>query len=300
LTAGRVLEGIVPILVTPFDRRGAIDEESLGQLIEFNIAAGVHGLGIALASEVLRLNERERHYLITCTAGLIAGRVPLVVNTGAPGTDLAIHYARSAIEAGASAVMVAPPFFPPLSRSQIIDYFRDVAAAVDAPIVLQDTPQAPIPAPVAAQLARDSDNVRYIKVERPPLISTVSEMCAATRGILTVFGGGGGGFFLEEFERGARGTMPFPSQPRAFVHVWDRLHAGALDEAQAAFRLRIAMVERLTSQLDGSLAVCVHKQLLVRQGVIRSAGVRGPVAPIDAPTQRDIDAVIDTVLTRDN
>jgi dihydrodipicolinate synthase/N-acetylneuraminate lyase len=45
------IRGVVPILVTPFQSlTGRIDEASLALLIEFNVAAGVHGLGVALGS----------------------------------------------------------------------------------------------------------------------------------------------------------------------------------------------------------------------------------------------------------
>ncbi|MEZ4617968.1 MAG: dihydrodipicolinate synthase family protein [Caldilineaceae bacterium] len=39
------MRGVYPILVTPFDEAGRIDEESLRRLIDFNLDAGVHGLG---------------------------------------------------------------------------------------------------------------------------------------------------------------------------------------------------------------------------------------------------------------
>ena len=45
------MRGVYPILVTPFDEDSRIDEESLRRLIEFNLDAGVHGLGVALGSE---------------------------------------------------------------------------------------------------------------------------------------------------------------------------------------------------------------------------------------------------------
>src|SRR5438128_12415540 len=49
------LAGGVVTLVTPFDERENIDEESLRRVVDFNIDAGVHGLGIALGSEILKL-----------------------------------------------------------------------------------------------------------------------------------------------------------------------------------------------------------------------------------------------------
>ena len=38
MTSAR-MEGVFPILVTPFDEKGRIDEDSLARLIEFNLAA---------------------------------------------------------------------------------------------------------------------------------------------------------------------------------------------------------------------------------------------------------------------
>ena len=54
------MHGVIPILVTPFTPDGTIDVEILRSVVEFNLNAGVHGLGIALASEVFKLSEAER------------------------------------------------------------------------------------------------------------------------------------------------------------------------------------------------------------------------------------------------
>ena len=51
----RLIKGVVPILVTPFDPEDRVDTESLRRVVEFNINSGVHGLGIALGSEIFKL-----------------------------------------------------------------------------------------------------------------------------------------------------------------------------------------------------------------------------------------------------
>ena len=61
-----IITGVVPILITPFDSQGRIDSDSLQNLIDFNISAGVHGLGVANGSEIFKLNETERK-LVTKT-----------------------------------------------------------------------------------------------------------------------------------------------------------------------------------------------------------------------------------------
>lgn len=103
------MRGIYPILVTPFDDQGRIDDESLRRVVEFNVTAGVHGLGLALGSEILKLTDDERVHLIKVVIDQVRGRVPVVVNTGAPANRPAIFYSQQAEELGAAAVMCMPP-----------------------------------------------------------------------------------------------------------------------------------------------------------------------------------------------
>jgi dihydrodipicolinate synthase/N-acetylneuraminate lyase len=285
------IRGIVPILVTPFDAEGKIDVDSLGSLIDFNISAGVHGLGVALGSEIFKFNEAERDLLTRAVVKHVNGRVPVVINTGASGTDLALQYSRAAEAAGADALMVIPPFFMPASGAEIAHYYRTIDAGVGIPIILQDIPQAPVPPGLALRLADDCRNVKYIKVETIPITTKVAEMSAATGDRLTIFGGAGGSYFIEEMRRGAQGTMPFCSQPAAFVETWNRFQSGDERGARQVFDAAIMAVNRLGAQ-GGDLFYHLHKQLLVKLGVIRHAYVRSPTITIDPVSQREIDELL--------
>ena len=276
---GDKIQGIVPILVTPFEPDGAIDTKSLANLVEFNIAAGVHGLGVAIGSEVFKLNEAERATVIRCVVETAQGRVPIIINTGASGTDLAVHYSKAAEDAGADAVMVIPPYFMPAGADEIVDYYRRISNAIGIPIVLQDVPQAPISPGLALRLAKGAT-------------VSASDISGAMAGeALTIFGGAGGSYFIEELRRGSHGTMPFCSQPADFVAVWNLYHQGDEHQARAVFDARIMAVNRLAAQA-GDIFYHVHKQLLVRQGVIRTASVRSPTMRIDPVTQREIDDLL--------
>ncbi len=88
--------------------------------------------------------------------------------------------------------------------------------------------------------------------------------------------------------------MPFCSQPAAFVEVSRRFRAGDEAGARDVFDTTIMAVNRLAAQ-GGDLFYHVHKQLLVRLGVIRTAIVRSPTMAVDPVTQREIDEVIDRV-----
>jgi 4-hydroxy-tetrahydrodipicolinate synthase len=285
------MRGVIPILISTFDEQGRIDAASLRNLVEFNITAGVHGLGVALGSEIFKLSEAERDHVTRVVVDAARGRVPVVVNTGAPGTDLAVLYSQSAEANGADGLMIIPPAFMPAGPAEVRAYYRAISAAVGIPIFLQDTPAAPIAPALARQIAEECQHVRYIKVETPPVAGKVADMVAQAGRQLVVFGGAGGGYFIEELRRGSQGTMPFCSQPEAFVGVWNAYQAGEIGTARELFERVIAPINRVAAQGAG-IFYHIHKELLRKRGVIRTAVVRSPAPPVDELTQRELDEII--------
>jgi len=291
------MRGVFPILVTPFDEQGRLDEDSLRHLIEFNITAGVHGLGVALGSEIFKLNEAERDQVTRLVVDQVRGRVPVVINTGAPGTDLAVFYSRRAEELGADALMVLPPSFMPAGPGEVHAYFQAISDAVHIPIFLQDTPTASIGTGLARQIAETCAWARYIKVESMPITARVADVVEKAGDQLIVFGGAGGGYFIEEMRRGSVGTMPFCSQPEAFVGIWNAYQAGDEQTARAIFDRTITPISRLAAQGVG-IFYHVHKELLRHRGIIRTATVRAPAPPVDALTQRELQQVLEELYPR--
>jgi dihydrodipicolinate synthase/N-acetylneuraminate lyase len=286
------MRGVYPILVTPFDEAGRVDEESLRRLVEFDIEAGVHGIGVALGSEVFKLSEAERDHVTRIVVDQVRGRIPVVINTGAPGTELAVLYSQAAEQNGADALMIMPPAFMPATPGEVLEYFQAISNAVNIPIFLQDTPTAPIPPALALQLAETCEWVQYIKVETVPIVVKVADMVEKAGKELVVFGGAGGGYFIEEMRRGSVGTMPFCSQPEAFVEVWNRFQAGDEAGARAVFDRTIAPINRLAAQGSG-IFYHVHKELLRHRGIIRTNKVRSPAPPVEALTQRELTTVLE-------
>ncbi len=286
------MRGVFPILVTPFDEQARVDDESLRRVVEFNLAAGVHGLGVALGSEIFRLTDAERAHVTRVVVQQTAGRVPVVINTGSQGTELAVQYSRQAEELGADALMVMPPTIVPVGPVECRAYFRAISDAVRIPIFIQDTPVTPVPGNLARQIGEDSEHVRYIKVENIPPPQRVADAVSQAGSVLTIFGGAGGNFLVEELRRGSRGTMPGCSQPEAFVAVWDACTAGDIAGARAAHDRWIAPVNRLAGQGWGAFYY-VHKELLRRRGVLTTAFVRGPIPPVDEFMRRELDEVIE-------
>jgi 4-hydroxy-tetrahydrodipicolinate synthase len=281
------IHGIIPILVTPFHDGGAIDEESLRRLVDFVIDSGVHAIGIALGSEVFKFTEAERELVITSVIRQVKDRVPVIVNTGAPATDLAVLYSRQAQNWGARAVMCTPPGAG-FSAAELIDYFQAISDAVDVPVIIQDTNATPVSAGLIRTICEQAEHVSYCKVESSPQPTRVYEAVQAGGEHVSIIGGAAGQFFIEELRRGSIGTMPWPSLPGPFVKVWDLWQSGDRAGAKDAFERTIAPLLRVPAfTLSGGHRV--HKEVLRRQGIIKTSYVRRPAEALDPITLEELD-----------
>ncbi|WP_240421843.1 hypothetical protein [Paenibacillus periandrae] len=85
-------------------------------------------------------------------------------------------------------------------------------------------------------------------------------------------------YFYEELNRGAVGTMPACEFPEVCVRIYQAFKSGDLDTARQTFYQYLPFMRIGT--LPG-FAMAVHKEILRTGGVIESAYVRNPNAPID-------------------
>ena len=277
--AAERMRGLYPIIQCPFDEQDRVDEESLRGLAEWNIEGGVNGFGIAFGTEIPKLTEAERAKVAEIVIDQSAGRVPVVVNTGAPSTFAAVQFARQAEDQGADAVMSLPPDSTAEGK---LAYFKAISDAVRIPVWVQEAGAA-LGAPLLRQVADECERVRYAKIESGPPI-TIHEAVKHCKGLVTVFGGASGTNLIEELRRGSEGTMPWASQPHAFAKVWKHWEAGEEEQAYRAWEQEIMPVLRIGG--------AVHKEILYRQGVIKCPHFRAPgFEPLDEVTQREFDEV---------
>jgi dihydrodipicolinate synthase/N-acetylneuraminate lyase len=265
----------------PFTEQGAIDEESLRHEVEWAIGAGVHGLGLALASELPRLTLQERSLVTTAVVEQAGGRVPVVVHASAESAELACELARRAEAEGAGALMVHPPTFQVFGLDGTLEFYRRLAAATSLPIFLQDHLTARLETGVIVQLEREFPDRFVLKAEVPPTQVAVMRARRDTDGRMPVFGGSGGTAFYSELIRGAAGTMPGCAVPELFVAVWELFAAGDQDGARRAFA---RVVPYLTATGAPTLNVAFYRETLALRGIFKSAARRVP-----APELTDVD-----------
>jgi 4-hydroxy-tetrahydrodipicolinate synthase len=288
------LHGVYPIVVTPFLDDGQVDLESLDRLIEHLLEQGVHGLGLfGNASEGYALTSSERTEMLKRIVRQVNGRVPLVVSSGHTGTEPAVELSRAAEGDGASALMVLPPYLLKPDSEGLMQYFGAISKAVSIPIMVQDAPlmtQVSMPAALLARMAREIEHVRSAKVEAPPTAPKIGVLKPQVNGNFAIFGGLNGQFLIEEFDRGAVGTMPSSDIARTYVGIWTALESG---DRETAWRLFTQALPLMRFELQPGLGVSAAKHNLVARGILKSARVRHPTSSLDAAGLQELATVRD-------
>lgn len=284
-----VLEGVYPILATPFTSTGQVDEQSLRELVRFQLHAKVDGIALfGNASEMYTLLDKEREMIAEIVVDEVRGRVPLVFGSGHTGLEGAVELSKWAEKAGADALMVLPPYMVKPDGYRMYEYFAAISAAVNIPIMLQDAPIASgisIPVAMMVKLAKDFENITHVKVEAPPTSVKITEVIEQSEGLLTVFGGLNGMYYYEELCRGAVGMMPACEFPDACVDIFQLFRSGDHEGARKLFYQYLPFIRIGT--IPG-FAMAVHKEVLKAGGVIQSAYVRNPNAPIDDVLRNEV------------
>lgn len=287
------IQGILPVLHTPFDANDQIDAESLQREIDWAFWLGSDGVCAAMVSEVLRLTSTERGQLNRLIVEMTAGRGAVVASVGAESTRQAVCYAQEAVETGCDAVMAIPPISTALPLPALQDYFCTLADAVPVPLIVQDASSyvgASIPTEFYVRLLDQYGPEKILfKPEGAPIGPNLSDLRDASGGRARMFDGSGGILLIDAYRRGIAGTMPGVDLLDGIVALWKALRR---EDDATAYRLYFpicALVAlQLQAGLDGFLAI--EKYLLVKRGLFTTAERRVPYSwSLDPETQREVD-----------
>lgn len=288
-----LLNGVLPVLHTPFTDQGEIDRVVLQREIDWAFGTGADGVVVAMVSEILRLGYRRRRELAELVCQASQGRGFCVVSVGAESIAEAVEFAGHAEKHGASAVMAIPPVATGLGSAATREYFAAIAGSISIPLVVQDASSyvgAAIDLNVYLRLLDEFGEDRiYFKPEASPLGPNLSRFRDATEGKARIFEGSGGINLVDCYRRGIVGTMPGTDLLDGIVALWKALQAGD-DERTYQLSLPICALVALQLQggLDGFLAI--EKYLLKKRGIFINTHQIQPVGwKLDAETAAEVD-----------
>jgi 4-hydroxy-tetrahydrodipicolinate synthase len=230
--------GTYTVLVTPFTECGAeVDHAALERLVEFQIANGISGL-IPLGStgEFLSVSRDERTAIVQTVLRAAAGRVPVLIGTGAEDTREALALSREAEALGAEGVMVIPPFYSVPTEDELYVHYRTIADGIGIPVMVYNNPataNVDLTPKLIARLAT-IEGCRYVKESTldPTRVRDIVALCGER---MHVFAGVLG---YESAWLGAVGWVAVCSNvaPRLSADMFRAAAAGERDRALALYR----------------------------------------------------------------
>ncbi len=284
----KAISGTAPVLPTPFDDKGGVDEEGFRNVVNFAIAQGVDCLVFpGLASEYDELTLDERRHLIALLGELTAGKVDFVVGASGHTPGETPVLIEAGVKAGAAAAMVVTPGVYAGDLEGLIAFYHDAGEGAGLPIMLQNAPKpmgiALSPAEVL-EVVRRVPAIRYVKEENMPCGQRITQLVEGRpENLAGVFGGAGGRYIVDELNRGAIGTMPAIELVEGHVKL---MQAHATGDHQTVWALYERMLPILAMQ--AVFRWRLTKEVMRRRGLIKSAYTRSPGAALDAQDQKEL------------
>jgi 4-hydroxy-tetrahydrodipicolinate synthase len=135
------VEGIYVPIITPFNADLTIDFDAYGEVIDWQIENGTHGIIVGGSTgEFFSLSDEERETQLRFAAERIDGRVPLVAGVNDLLPDRIYAHTQVAKDAGAGALLVAaPPYILP-SQKELVGHVLKIDRIADLPIILYNYP----------------------------------------------------------------------------------------------------------------------------------------------------------------
>ena len=296
-----MLRGILPIVFMPFTDNGDIDEVGLRNIVRFELAGGIDGIGVnGFATEAYKLTDDERRRAVEIVAHEVAGEVPLFIGLAPGSTKAAIAQAKEFEKYQPSAFMVLPPATMNNGERALVDHYVNLGNAVDTAIMVQQSPHIPqyahcgLSAERLAEMAGGSSNIKYFKIEG---LGTPERMAALRLLIdssnVGLFGGVGGITFTDELKAGANGVIPGVGFNEVFTESWKAYNQSRHEDVTQILQTHQTLVD-VVSAKGHEYSLHARKTLMKRAGYIKSSHVRGPTVPFTEQDAKQLFEVVDS------
>lgn len=297
-------KGVFPIAPTPFHPDGRIDEASIDRMTDFYGEIGATGLTVlGIMGEAPKLDGAEA--IAVASRVIRRTKLPVVIGVSAPGFAAMGSLTRAVMEAGAAAVMIAPP--PSLrTDDQIVGYYAQAAEVIgpDVPFVIQDYPltlSVVMTPGVIRRIVTDNPNCVMLKHEDWPGLEKISGLRAFQRDgslrPLSILCGNGGLFLDFECERGADGANTGYAFPEMLVDVVRLSAAGERERAHDVFDAHLPL---LRYEQQPGLGLAVRKYVLMRRGILASDAQRKPGGGLSATAKAEVDFLLERLARHDS
>ena len=262
-----MFEGVFTALVTPF-RDGAVDERSLHEAIEQQIAAGVDGVvPCGSTGEAATLSHAEHRRVVEVAVAAARGRVQVLAGTGSNSTSEAIELTLHAKEAGADGALLISPYYNRPTQDGIVAHYAEVARQTAFPLVVYNVPGRTASNVLPATIARlaEMDQIVAVK-ESCGDLNQIAHVIGAVPASFAVLSGDDWAT-LPLLALGGKGVISTASNvaPGEIVDLVRAFRAGDLERARAIHYRLLPLFDVL---------FCETNPIPVKAAVAMRGGVR--------------------------
>ena len=137
------LKGVVPPMITPFDKEENLDIESLEKLVTFlkDKVNGLYICGSYGSGPMMSVEERKK--VTEVTVKVVDGKIPIIAHTGTTNTRDTVELTRHAEEAGCAAASAVGPYYFHHNEDSLLEFYVSMLNAVksDFPIYVYHNPK---------------------------------------------------------------------------------------------------------------------------------------------------------------
>ena len=262
------IEGIIPVMITPYLESGEIDYAGLERLIEWYIAKGSDALfAVCQSSEMQFLSIKERSELGKFVVKQAAGRVPVVVSGHVSDDPYSqLEELTVAVETGAEGVVLVTNHLDPKNRGSDV-FLGNLKWLLDR--LPKDIPLGlyECPAPYRRMLSDDElrfclDSGRFVMLKDVSCdLETVKRRVAMTAGTSFAILNANAAIAYDAMKAGSRGFNGVFTNFHPDLYKW--LYTSGVDHPELADEVATFLVLAALSEAFGYpvLAKMYHQRL---------------------------------------
>jgi len=277
----QALQGSLVALVTPFQKDGSVDYESLRRLIDWHIDQGTDGIvSVGTTGESATLNVNEHIDVIEFTTNHVDKRVPVIAGTGANSTQEAIDLSEESRRKGADHVLLVTPYYNKPNQKGLIAHFEKIANSVSINQILYNVPSrtACDLLPESVEVLSKHKNIIGIKeaVDNMDRIKSLTNISKNNNDFL-VFSGDDP-TFMNALNNGAHGVISVAANiiPKSISDICSFIRENNKEEARALNEINNNLYKLLFVESNP----IPLKWMLYKMGLIQNS-IRLPLIELD-------------------
>ena len=132
---------LITAAITPFDRNGVINTDTLWRLCRKLIHDRSESLVLTgTTAESPNLSKEDREIIYTTATDAVGDKAKLIAGTGTYSTKESIEYTKLAEDLGMDGIMIVTPYYSKPSQYGILKHFEAISNSTNLPIMAYNIP----------------------------------------------------------------------------------------------------------------------------------------------------------------